>query len=455
MTIKESIASDRSKMVESLRGLVKIRSVQGMAMPGCPFGEEIQKSLDYCLRLGKSMGLRTGSMDNHVGWCEYGDGEELICALTHLDIVPEGEGWAYPPFGGVIADGRIYGRGTLDNKGPAIAAIYALKALAQSGIPLRRRVRVMFGLNEETGCAGVCHYVSNGGEIPVMAFTPDAEFPIINGEKGAVAVEYRRYIAPSARGIHYLHAGIAPNVVPAVATAELGLPMDEVRALIERPFPHCTLGFADGGIVIKAKGRGAHASTPEKGVNAICRLIGALSELNPDGDSAESIDFIKNTLCTDVNGKGLGIYCRDALSGEITVNLGLMCVVNGEASLTLDIRYPVTRDANDFVPIMRAKMAAGGFEEISFRHNPSIYMPPESALIQTLQRVYENETGTKAELLCMGGGTYAKTMPNCVAFGPIFPGEEMLDHQPNEYITVNNLIKNAEIYVSAMYELAK
>lgn len=443
MTIKESLRSRQSEMVRSLQELIKIRSLLGEPEPGLPFGREVNSALDYCLKLAENLGLRTGSMDGYVGWCEYGEGEELICVLTHLDIVPEGEGWTYPPFEGVIADGKIYGRGTLDNKGPAIASIYALKALADSGAPLRRRVRVLFGLGEETGCDCVRHYVNNGGEIPVMAFTPDGEFPIINGEKGICILEYTRALAPSARSIVSLEAGTAPNVVPASARAQLSF--DVPSALQGKECARC----------IVAEGRGAHASTPDEGINAIGCLFSALGELNLDGDSRQLADFMLKYVNHDTHGKSLGIYCADEISGEITVNNGLMSVSDGNVRLTLDIRYPVTLSPDSFMPALRETMRLGAFEERSFKHSESIYTPPENELIQALARVYERETGTRAELLCIGGGTYAKTMPNCVAFGPIFPGDPMLDHQPDEHITTTNFYKNADIYAEAMYELAK
>lgn len=455
MNFKRSITSNKSDIVENLRQLLKIRSVRDEPTADCPYGGELFKSLEFCLNLADSLGLRTGSMDGQLGWCECGEGEELICVLTHLDIVPEGDGWAYPPFGGVIAEGKIFGRGTLDNKGPAIAAIYALKALSDSGARLSRRVRVIFGLNEENGCADVQYYVNNGGEIPVMAFTPDGAFPIINGEKGMILAEFSRNVATSSRGIQYLIAGSFPNVVPNSAVTDIKLPAAEAHSRLEKPLAHCRQKLTDVGVTWEMSGKGAHASAPQDGVNAIVELFRAIKTLDFEGDSGALTSFILENFDGDVNGKALGIYCRDEVSGELTVNLGLMHLSNNVASLSLDIRYPISADSDTLLKSLREKMASGGFSEINLLHRKAIYSPPESELVKALSRVYEKVCGEKAELLTIGGGTYSKFIPNCVAFGPIFPGEAMLDHQPNEFISIESLMKNTELYAAAMYELAK
>lgn len=436
MTINERIEAYTQDMVRSLQEIVSIRSLEGKAKPGMPFGEDCARALDYTLGLCQHLGLRTGTMDGYIGWCEYGDGEELVCVLTHLDIVPEGDGWTFDPLGGDISEGKIYGRGTLDDKGPAIACIYALKALADSGTQLNRRIRILFGLNEETGCRCVEYYVNNGGELPIAAFTPDGEFPIINGEKGIYHGTFTRTIELSDHAILCMSAGTAPNVVPATAS--------------------CTLNFRhNGSSIISAQGKGAHASTPDDGENAIAKLFLQLEKLPLDGDSGELTAFMAKHITADNHGRALGIYCYDDISGEITVNCGMMNIDLGEVRITLDIRCPVTIDVDTILPTLRDTMALGGFTEKHCSISKSIYTAPDSELVQTLQRVYERETGTEATLLCIGGGTYAKSMPNCVAFGPMFPGEPMLDHQPDECISIESLVKSSKLYAAAMQELAK
>ena len=444
MTVNESIENRSGELIRSLQELVRIPSVGGEAQPGLPFGAAPARALDYCLGLAQSLGLRTGTMDDYAGWCEWGQGDELICVLTHLDVVPAGDGWIHAPFGGEISEGRIYGRGTLDDKGPAVACIYALKALAESGVPLHRRVRVLFGLNEETGCACMEYYVNHGGELPVSAFTPDGEFPIINGEKSIYIGSFQRPVAPSAHCITSIHAGTAANVVPAAAECTLNFTPSS-------PLPDFC---AQNGQTLTAAGLGAHASTPDEGINAISRLFSALSALPLDGDSLALTRFIAGAA-RDTHGHALGISCQDAISGELTVNWGMMQLADGLARVTLDVRCPVTLSPDPVLEALRSVMAAGGFTEYEYKLSRGIYISPDSALVRTLQRVYTRETGEEAVTMCIGGGTYAKTMPNCVAFGPIFPGEPMLDHQPEEFIAIDRLLQSTRIYAAAMAALAE
>ncbi len=378
----------------------------------------------------------------------------MICVLSHLDVVPEGTGWTHAPYGGEIVDGKMYGRGTIDNKGPAISAIYALNALKETGVKLNRRVRVLFGLNEEKGSACVKHYVENGGEIPVMAFTPDAEFPIINGEKGQLGGTFTRKIEKSERYISFFQSGTVSNVVPEFAKATIILPEAEIEAVLSKKFEKVSVKKVDDTLLFEATGISAHASMPEIGDNAIFRLFNALKEINLDGQSVEFVNFITNNFCPDVNGKALGIYCNDEISGDLTLNIGIMDLVNGELSLNLDIRFPVTIDGVGLTEKLENAMKLGGFSFDRIKHSNGIYMPPENRLIQTLSKVYEQCTGEKAELLCIGGGTYAKAMPNCVAFGPSFLDDEAVMHKPDEYVDIEHLLKVTNIYANAMYELS-
>lgn len=183
MTLKEVLAQEKENLLCSLRECVRIRSVREEAEEGAPYGRGVRACLDYTLSLAKSLGLHCGELGHQVGWCEYGEGNEMVAVLGHLDVVPEGDGWTVDPYEGVIRDGKIYGRGTMDDKGPTIASIYALSAIQRLGLPVRRRIRVLFGTNEETGSADMKYYRANGGEIPVAGFTPDGEYPLVNGEK--------------------------------------------------------------------------------------------------------------------------------------------------------------------------------------------------------------------------------------------------------------------------------
>ncbi len=445
MNFDRELDALQSELIESLQELIKIKSV-GEEPGAHPFGDGPHECLMACLALGERLGFCTASVDDMAGYAEYGEGEEMIAVLGHLDVVPEGDGWNYPPYGAVIDNGRLYGRGTVDDKGPTVAALYALKAIADAGAPLSRRIRVIFGLNEEKGSLCIKHYVQKGEELPVMGFTPDGEYPIINGEKGIVtAVFSRKLSAEGERRIASFSAGIASNVVPEFAAAELTFSPE--GKLPEK--------VSAAGTRVEAQGVNAHGSTPELGENAIGRLLMALDGMSLSGSHGEAVHFLAEHIGMETRGKSLGVAISDEISGDLTLNLGVAALVGDTLSVTVNIRYPVTRKFEEFYPALVAKMAEGGFAETSLSHKQALYMPPESELIRSLAKVYEEQTGEPARLICIGGGTYAKAMPNIVAFGPIFPGDEAVEHKPNEYVELDKLMKNAKIIAAAMYELAK
>lgn len=454
MNFKPYIRAHADELLADLAALIQIPSVEGEPAPDAPFGREVARCLHETLALCEKLGFRTVNMDNHVGWCEYGEGEEMVAVLGHLDVVPAGDGWqAAEPFSGEVKDGRIYGRGTMDDKGPTVAALYALAALKDAGFVPSRRIRILFGTNEETGCQDMVWYLEHGGEIPVMGFTPDGEYPIINGEKGIMNCVYARKL--SQIGDYRLtrfEGGTAGNVSPAYAVAELACPADAADKIA---LDKVTVTPIGGGIRIEAAGVSAHGSTPEQGENAIGRLALALSQLPLDGDLADCMAFLADRIGLETRGESLGLAMRDDLSGDLTVNLGVAAFAEDTLSLTLSVRYPVTKTYDMAHPRLERAFSLGGFHETKMKHKAAIYMPPESELIRKLAKVYEDQTGDKAVLKSIGGGTYAKSIPNLVAFGPVFPGDEIREHKPDEYMEMERLLQNAEILAAAIYELAK
>lgn len=455
--LDEKILTMQDEIVKSVQEAVKIKSVEEEEKDGMPFGDGVQKALEHCLRLSESLGFKTVNVDNMIGYAEYGEGEEMVAVLGHLDIVPEGGGWTYPPYAAEIHDGKIYGRGTTDDKGPTIGALYALKAIKDLQLPLKRRVRVMFGLNEETGSKCVKHYVAKGGEIPVCGFTPDAEYPIINGEKGIVTCKYRRALKQEGNLVlKSISGGIAANVVPSYAEAVISAPPHKIPAIktwAEKTAEVQLEELADG-LKITACGVSAHGSTPEKGVNAISLLLLFLQKLGFSGDMEEFLGFVNTCIGLDINGRGLGIYSEDEISGKFIFNLGTVCGNSGGISIEINMRYPVTHTYEEFIDIFQEKMRLGKMEEVYLRHKKSLYISPDTPFIKKLQKVYEEKTGDQADLISYGGGTYAKALDNIVAFGPIFRGQPMVEHKPDEYIKIDELIKNVQIMAAAIYELA-
>lgn len=456
MNLNEHVQAMQDQILACLQQNLQIPSVQGEAAADAPYGIHVRESLDHVLKTAEELGFQTVNVDNHLGWCEYGDGEEMVAVLGHLDVVPAGDGWTCDPYGGVIRDGKIWGRGATDDKGPCIAALFALAALRDSGLPIRRRIRLLFGCNEETGSADVKYYLAHGGEVPVMGFTPDGEYPVINGEKGIINAAFSRKFSQSGEvTLLSIQGGTAPNVVPAAASAKLACPRELAERIAQLHAPNVRFTATDYGLFVEAEGVSAHGSTPGLGENAIGRLLLALDTLPLSGELAETIHFLASTLGMETDGSSAGIYLCDEVSGELTLNLGTLEGDEHHISMKINYRYPVTKEYADCAPLLNAKFAAAGFTLESEFHKAKLYIPEDSPLVQTLLKVYHDQTGLDGKPKCIGGGTYAKSLPNTLAFGPIFPGDEIREHKPDEYIEIKNLIKNAQIIAAAMYEMAK
>lgn len=445
----------QSDLVARLQGCVRIPSVYAQDDSGHPYGAQIHRCLGYMLDLARELGFPAQELDGQVGWCEYGQGEEMVAVLCHLDVVPEGDGWTVPPYEGRVIDGKLYGRGAIDDKGPAVAALFALKALKDAGVPLKRRVRILFGLNEETGSADMKYYLSHGGEVPVMGFTPDGEYPVINGEKGLITETYARTWSQSGPvRLTQLWGGTAHNIVPAQAWAQLTCSPDlagEISALSAHKVT-CT-PTADG-LRVEAEGVSAHGGSPQEGENAIGRLMQFLARVPLEGEVAQTVRFLADKLGMEYDGASLGIAMADQLSGPLTMNLGVLRGDEKGLEVRLNYRYPVTCTFEACGPAVERAFTQAGFTRTYQQHKPRIYMSPETPLVEKLLKVYQTCTGLPAQPKCIGGGTYAKMMPNILAFGPVFPGDEVREHKPDEFIEISRLMENTKIIAAAMYELA-
>ncbi len=463
---KTRIDQMSEEMLEEIRKSVRIPSVAGKAEEGAPFGGEVAKALEHALSLAGRMGFRTVNLDNMAGYAEYGQGAEMVAVLGHLDVVPAGEGWTYPPFEAQVHDGFIYGRGILDDKGPILAALFALRAIKEAGVTLSRRVRIIFGGNEESGCKGVERYLKTE-EFPVAGFTPDAEYPIIHAEKGMIGALFR---GPFLQGdpssclvLKSLRGGTAPNVVPGRARAVLTGPLAALEEV--RRAAGCWKGgkgssldnFAEnaGEVVLEMTGLSAHASLPEQGVSAVMSLVDFLVGLDLPDKVLRPLKFLQTKIGHEYDGQSLGLALSDVESGALTLCLGTMSFTDGELGFSIDIRYPVTKREEDVKPRLVEAMKGGGFRLQHDSHKKPLFVPADSPLIRSLQKVYLEETRDEPRLLAIGGGTYAKEMPNIVAFGPEFPGQDYVIHQPDERWAVEDIIRNAKIMASAIIELSR
>ncbi|KAA5807505.1 dipeptidase PepV [Thermoanaerobacterium thermosaccharolyticum] len=454
----------KDELVRSTQEIIKIKSTEGEPKPGMPYGEGPGKALEKALMIADSLGFKTKNVDGYVGYAEYGEGDEMVGVLGHLDVVPEGDGWDYPPYGAEIHDGKIYGRGATDDKGPIMASLYALKAIKDSGLKLSKRVRILFGTNEETGSKEIEYYLKHE-EAPTIGFTPDANYPVIYAEKGITIFNVVKDFKEKSDelAIKYIKGGNRPNMVPDYCESAIvvkdekrrqSIP-DEVKRFREVTGFDIDCGIENDMLVIKSHGESAHGSLPYLGKNAIMQLILFLNVIyQQDDDVKKFIDFFAKNVGLETNGKTFGVNLKDD-TGELSFNVGTINLNEEKGTIGLNIRYPVTFKYEDLMNPFNEKIGEYGMRVENMMHQPPLYFPKDHFLIKTLMKVYEDVTGRKDEPLSIGGGTYAKEMKNMVAFGPIFPGKPDLDHQANEYIEIDDLILNAKIYARAIYELAK
>lgn len=450
--LNDAVAALRPEMTAALQRLVRKPSVEAPEQPGMPFGRDVDACYTEALALCHELGFETTDLDRYIGWCEIGTGDEMVAVLGHLDVVPEGEGWHHPPYGAEIVDNKLFGRGAIDDKGPVVASLFALKAIRDLGIPLGRRVRLLFGLNEETNDRDVFYYREHGGEIPVLGFTPDGEYPLINGEKGILNESYTVPLRQTgAWKLNAVRGGVAGNVVPGHAEAELTAPEGASLPAAEK----ITCTKTPGGWKVEAAGVSAHGSHPEQGENAIGRLMLYLNALPLEGDAKKAVAFLAERFGMDPYGEQLlGYRLEDALSGPMSCNLGL---IEGDAEhlwVKLNYRYPVTKTVEDCGPAVRAAFEAAGWTPDQSVHKQKLYYPEEAPLVQALLGVYREMTGDLSAPKCIGGGTYAKVLPNTVAFGPLFAGDPVTEHQPDEFIDLDRLVQNAQIIAQAVVRLA-
>lgn len=460
MSIKEYIAKNKESLIQSTREIIKIKSTQEKAKPGMPFGKGPANALRYALNLSEKMGFRTKNLDNYVGWAEWGQGEEMIGIMVHLDVVPEGSGWTYPPYEGEIHDNKIYGRGAVDDKGPAMAALYALKTLKDANVHFNRRVRVIFGTNEENGSECMKYYLKHD-EAPTMAFSPDANYPIINCEKGIMVLNLETTFDVrdlKETKISYLKGGLRHNMVPEYAEVKLEGKDSDIIKIIKKLKNDTSYKAeyerTEDRYTIKSYGVSAHGSKPVEGQNAIMQLISLLHKIQLCEPQKQFIDFLHEKIGLDTTGKHLGINFSDYISGDLTLNAGVVEIDEEKGILTFDIRYPIETTSEAILQNIRENTPKNIKVNVISNKEPH-YVSEDNIMIIKLKKAYEKVTGKTAYCFAIGGGTYARLFENAVAFGPVFPDQPELAHQKDEYIKVDDLLKNMQIYTYVLLELVK
>ena len=441
----------RGDMIETLQRWIRVPSVRAeRSADNAPFGDDVRKSLEVAMEDIARLGMNPRDIDGYCCDAEIGAGEDVIAVLAHLDVVPEGDGWDHDPYGGEIVDGRMYGRGTGDDKGPGVAVLFAMKAIVDAGIPLKKRCRLILGCDEESGMEDLHYYEEKIG-LPDMGFSPDAEFPLINTEKGITSL-YLHAPMTDARLVS-IASGTRSNVVPGSATAIVAGDWREAAAdafTVEDEDCAIETELVEGNTRITVTGVPAHASTPEQGKNAGKMLLTVLHALGVGGDA---VKLLVEACCEGDEGVNLGIAGSDAVSGRLTINLGLMSVENGEIAITYDCRYPVFYNALRLRETVAKRLAPAGFVLEPGRISEPHHVPESSELVTKLMGVYNEITGTNAKPFAIGGGTYARHLKEGVAFGMMFPGEPELAHQANESIDIENFVRAARIYAYSIVEL--
>ena len=440
----------RETYIETLREWVKIPSVRSEAEEGAPFGREIRRMLDRAMTDARKLGFPVRDFDGYACDITLGDAEEKIAVLGHLDVVPVGDGWTRPPFDGVMENGRMYGRGTNDDKGPALASLFAMKAIKEAGIPLKKSIRLILGCDEESDWLDMKYYGEHE-QIPAVGFSPDASFPLINTEKGMLGLELRAPEAATGLKILRLATGDRINVIPGECRAlvqggqELADRVDDYADRSGLPY---TAEVTAEGVWITATGIPGHSAYPEGRRNAIGMMLLLLRELGAEGPVAT----LAEAVGMESDGQSLGCACRDEVSEGLTCNMGILRLEKGEWYATLDMRCPVTADQEKLREAAITHLP--GIRVDTFVQKPPHHVPADSELVSSLLAAYEEETGLEGKPMSTGGGTYAKVLQQGVAFGALFPDEEDLAHQADEYETIDRLMLAAKIYANAMIRLA-
>ncbi|HIW35335.1 MAG TPA: dipeptidase PepV [Candidatus Paenibacillus intestinavium] len=460
--IEQYFQDHKDAFIEHIRRLVQIRSTKGEARPQMPFGEGPARALDETLVIAQQLGLLTNNIDYYVGTISINEQETKLGILGHVDVVGEGSNWSFDPYEAIVKDGKMYGRGTSDDKGPVIAAMYALAAIKDLGIPLAYNTKLIVGTDEESGCEDIEYYFKKE-QAPPYVFTPDAEFPVINIEKGAIRTAFRAQVQPTKQlpRVRSINGGYKVNVVPPEADAVIeGLTVDELAHYVQGVTAATSVQFecseqGEGAVAIHAIGEGGHASTPESANNAITALLTLIAAL-PLSES-EGHHMLKgvNSIFPhgDHGAEAAGLAMSDAESGSLTMNFSIIAYDGQSFEGYFDSRVPLCATEENTFDVLEQKFAP--YKLVLERDNfePPHHTPADSPFVKTLLHVYEQYTGLPGECIAIGGGTYVHDIEGGVAFGPTMSGIDTRMHSNDEFIIVDDLLLAAQIYAQVIVEI--
>ena len=462
MTIdfKQEVLNHKEDLLKDLFDLLSVRSILGTDITEeTPFGSGPREALDLFLSFGKRDGYKTKLVENKAGHIEVGQGEELFGILGHVDVVPVVEAdWTSHPFKPEIRDGKIFARGSLDDKGPTMAAYYAVKLLDKLGVKWNKRVRVIVGSDEETGFRCVEAYFKHE-EQPASGFTPDAMFPLVYAEKARATFDHKLKFVSEDGEYNYklvkFNGGQVLNMVIASAKAELEGEAADIKEKFENFLAQEKLEGeveVENTIKLTLKGKAAHGSTPQYGINGATKLAEFLSTLGLDNNGKNFVDYIVEKLANDPFGEKLGINYADDEMGEATYNYGILeyDLERKIGVVSTDCRHPKKFDLVDRLNEINVDNIDIEVTSTKEAH----YVPKDDEVVTTLMDVYRKHTGdTKNDAFVLGGGTYARCLKKGVAFGLLFPGKEDTMHQANEYLEVEDLLLATAIYAEGIYKL--
>lgn len=456
--IKEYVQENRDSIISTLQQVLRIESVKGHPVQGGPFGSGPLEALSYVLSLAEAQGFKTRNVNGYAGHVEYGDGDEYVAVVSHLDVVPAGSGWTYPPYKAEIHDGRVYARGAIDDKGPAMSVLWALFALKALGVRPKRKIRLIFGLDEESDWQCMDHYFRYEPK-PVGGFTPDATFPLIYSEKGLAT--FRIDVPADAESMSpqvlSFQGGDRYNMVPDVAKAAVdchsSTAADEFVSRLKKAAKDAQITAeveASGSVVeVRVNGVSAHASRPFDGINATVHLAQLL------GSGTISNSSMWRTVGSwDTKGRGLGIDVEAEGQATLTTNLGKAELRDGVYHFYVNIRFPNRLTVDQLIQDAQTYLS-DKWRVSLVEHIPPLYTDPNSDLVETLMSVYRDFfDDVEGEPLSIGGATYARAIPNAVAFGARRPETEDVAHKIDEYWAIDDFITCIEIYAEAMTRLA-
>ena len=417
-----------AEFLADLKAVLRVPSVRGVKTYQAPFGIGPKRALETVLSIATRMGFRTGQVGDCVGWAEYGPDESqaptYFGILGHLDVVDVEDDWHYLPFDLTQVDNFLYGRGVLDNKGPLLSTLFALYLIKTQKITFKHRVRIIFGTDEESGSQDIPVYLQQEA-APYAGFTPDCKFPAVYGERGLLDVQLSLPITDGSEPqITAIDGQFAKSYLP----------------------DHARLLLADG-TVKTYQGKKAPSNAPEMADNVLPKLVADASQLR--GQTGQFYQWLNAKIGNQSTGENLGINFEDAASGALQLAFYGLSIEAQQLSCHLTCRYPISVTEEQLLAGIEAALLPGMTVTVKRRY-PSQVTDPQLPFIQQLSAIYAADTGLDGTPVTTTGVTYARALPNIIAFGPSFPGQKGIAHKGDEWLQFSDWQMMMQIYYDSL-----